>query len=194
MSQTLSNDSQDYGILNRQPKNLNPLLPNKFNFFITKLPETSFSGKNVNIPSITLPEWSQVTNLNPIPRSGLNVVFDPLEIKFIVDRDLNNWAEISNWIRLMGMVKNSNDYAQVKLQQLQPGPEGGLVSDIQVILLTNESVPNIVFYFRDAFPTYLSGIDLTNETENPIAVEATVRFTYSYYDFQTVNSTVEPDE
>jgi hypothetical protein len=135
-----------------------------------------------------------VTNLNPIPRSGLNVVFDPLEIKFIVDRDLNNWAEISNWIRLMGMVKNSNDYAQVKLQQLQPGPEGGLVSDIQVILLTNESVPNIVFYFRDAFPTYLSGIDLSNETENPIAVEATVRFTYSYYDFQTVNSTVEPDE
>jgi len=94
----------------------------------------------------------------------------------------------------MGMVKNGDDYGEVELQGLQPGPEGGLVSDAQVTILTNESVPNIVFFYRNAFPIYLSGLPLTNDTTDISPVEATVRFTYDYYDFNTVNPTVEPDE
>jgi hypothetical protein len=193
MSLTLTGQSQNYGAFNRQPKNLNPLLPNKFTFFLTKLPEMSLTCKAANIPAISLPAWEQKTSLNPIKRSGLNVTFDDLELTFIVDRDLNNWAELSNWIRLMGMVETGQDYGEVKLENLQPGPEGGLVSDAQLVLLTNESVPNIVFYFKDAFPVYLSGLSLTNDTTDPSPIEATVRFSYPYYDFETVNATVEPD-
>jgi hypothetical protein len=194
MSQTYFNESQDFGALNRQPQEINPLLPNKWQFFVTKCPELSLGGsKTVSIPGISLPYNEQLTNLNPIPRSGLNVQFEPLEIRFIVDRNINNYTEISNWIRLMGMVETSDDYGKVKLEQLQPGPEGGLVSDAQLVLLTNESVPNIVFYFRDAFPVYLSELSLTVDTDNPTPVEATVRFVYSYYDFETVNPTPESD-
>jgi hypothetical protein len=193
MSQVFSNESQNYGALNRQPKNVNPLLPNKFTFFITKLPEVSLTSKSVNIPGISLENWDQPTSLNPIPRSGLNLHFEPLELTFIVDRDLNNYSELANWMRLMAMVKNSDDYAKVLLEKLQPGPDHGLVSDAQIVLLTNENVPNIVFYFIDAFPVYLSDLPLTNDTTDPTPLEATVRFIYTYYDFATVNPEAEPD-
>ncbi len=136
--------------------------------------------------------WKQVTSVNPIPRSGLNIEFEELEVTFIVDADMNNWSELANWMLLMYMVKTSADYETVKLEQLQPHEEGGLTSDAQLILLTNQSVPNIVFYFRDAFPIYLSGFHLTNDVNEPIAIEATVRFAYSYYDFESVTPT-QPD-
>jgi hypothetical protein len=193
MSTTFPDESQNLGAYNRQQKNVNPLLPNKFTFFLTKLPELSLASKSVNIPGVSLPSWKQTTSLNPIPRSGLNLEFQPLEITFIVDEDLNNWSELSNWMRLMAMVKSGADYGSVKIEQLQPGPEGGLVSDAQLVILTNESVPNIVFYFRDAFPVYLSDLQLSNDTSNPVPLEATVRFEYTYYDFETVNPTLEPD-
>jgi hypothetical protein len=193
MSQIFTNESQNLGAFNRQQKNVNPLLPNKFTFFLTKLPELSMAAKSSNIPGISLPSFKQVTSLNPIPRSGLNLTFEALEITFIVDEDLNNWSELANWMRLMAMVKTGTDYSEVKIEQLQPGPEGGLVSDAQLVILTNESVPNIVFFFRDAFPVYLSELRLTNDTSTPVPLEATVRFEYTYYDFSSINPELEPD-
>jgi hypothetical protein len=193
MSETFPNESQNFGAFNRQQKNVNPLLPNKFTFFITKLPEISLASKSVNIPDISLPSWMQVTSLNPIPRSGLNLTYGDLEITFIVDEDFNNYMEISNWMNAMALVKNGGDYGKIKIEDLQPGPDGGLVSDAQIVVLTNESVPNVVFYFRDAFPIYLGPLELTNDVDQPNPIQVTARFKYSYYDFETVNPTVEPD-
>jgi hypothetical protein len=181
MSPTLS------GIYTRQQKNVNPLLPNKFTFMLTKLPELSMAATSCNIPGITLPNWKQLSQFNPIPRSGLNLEYEDLEVRFIVDEDFNNWSELNNWMRLMALSKDSTEYQQVKLEQLQPGPEGGLVSDAQVVVLTNQSVANMVFYFRDAFPVYLSEIALTNSTDDPSVIECVVRFAYSYYEFENVN-------
>ena len=153
----------------------------------------SLGAKSANIPGISLPNWKQMTSLNPVSRSGLNLEYEDLQITFIVDEDLNNWSELNNWMRQMAMVKSSVDYQVVKNETLQPGPEGGLVSDAELVILTNESVPNMVFFFRNAFPISLSGISLTQDTQNPEAQECTVTFTYDYYDFETVNQTAEPD-
>jgi len=194
MPQTISGESQNYGAYNRQQKNVNFLLPNKFSFFITKLPELSLSAKAVNIPGISLPNWKQLTSLNPLKRSGLNIEYGDLQVTFLVDEDLNNWSELHNWMRMMAMVKSSKDYQEIKVEQLQPGPEGGLVSDAQLTILTNESVPNVVFYFRNAFPINMTDINLTQDTSSPEAQECTVTFAYDYYDFEDVNDeTTEPD-
>jgi len=195
MPQTITGQSSLYGAYNRQQKNVNPLLPNKFTFMLTKLPELSLAATSCNIPGVTLPNWNQLNQFNPIPRSGLNLEYEDLEVSFIVDEDFNNWSELNNWMRLMALSKDSTEYQQVKLEQLKPGPEGGLVSDAQVVVLTNQSVANLVFYFRDAFPVYLSAIPLTNTTDNPEVIECQVRFKYTYYDFETVNPLpVDPTE
>ena len=194
MSETLTNISQNYGALNRQPKNVNSLLQNKFTFSLVKLPECSLTCKSIKIPGISFNSFNQTTSLNPIPRGGLNLEFEDLELTFLVDEDLNNYLEIANWMRLAAMVKSPSDYSKVQLENLQPGPDGGLTSDAQIILLTNESVPNIIFYFRDAFPIYLSEIVFTNDTNNTEPVEATCRMRYTYYDFDDSNSnTPEPN-
>ena len=188
MSQTFveTGESEFYGALNRQPKNINPLYQNKFQFFLIKLPECSLTCQTANIPAITGESWQQVTSVNPIPRSGLNMTFDELEINFIVDADLNNYFELAQWMRMLYMVKNSKSYEKVQLEQLQPQKEGGLTSDAQLILLTNQSVPNVIFYFRNAFPTYLSQIQLSNEVDDLTPITATAKFTYTYYDFENI--------
>lgn len=193
MSTTITGESQKYGAFYRQPKNVNPLLPNKFTFFVTKLPEMSLAVQSVNIPGVNLPYWEQKEPFNPIPRSGLNLEFEPFSISFVVDRDLNGYFQIQNWMRMMSLMKDNTGYEAVEMEDLQPGPQGGLVSDAQIILLTNESVPNIVFYFRNAFPINCGGIDLTATDDNPQSIICTAKFAYDYYDFETVNSTVEPD-
>lgn len=186
MSQTFVNESQEYGAYNRQPKNVNNLYQNKFTFSITKLPEASYQCQSINVPDISGENWKQVTSLNPIPRSGLNMTFGELQFSFLVDEDMHNYFEIANWMRWMYMVKNSKEYSKVKLENLQPGPDGGLVSDAQLIILTNQSVPNIVYYFRDSFPVYLGELQFSNDISEPEPQIATARFVYSFYDFDYI--------
>jgi hypothetical protein len=183
----MTTDYQDIGVLNRQPKNPNELLENKFTFVIRKLPETSFKCRSANIPGTSIPVVWQRTNLNPIPHSGLNVTYDSLQIEFIVDEDLNNYCEIINWMRSLAMPTNSLGYGQLKTTGVVVQPDGGIVSDAVLTILTNESIPNILCFFRDAFPINLSELRFTQNTDNPSEQTATVSFAYTWFDLMTTD-------
>jgi hypothetical protein len=183
-------DFEIIGVTNRQPKNPNELLDNKFTFVVSKLPETSFKCRSANIPGTSLPVVWQNTTQNPIPHSGLNITYDPLEVEFIVDEDLNNYCEIVNWMRMLAAPVNNLGYGELKLQGLGPDPNRGLVSDAILTVLTNEFTPNIFVFFRDAFPVRLSELRFSNNTENPGEQVATVEFAYAWFDLRDKN---EPD-
>jgi hypothetical protein len=183
----MSEDYKDIGVYNRQPKNVNELLENKFTFAIRKLPEVSFKCRSANIPATSLPVAWQKTNLNPIPHSGLNIEYQPQEIEFIVDEDLNNYVELVNWMRKLAMPVNSSGYSDLKANGIGSDPNRGLVSDAVLVILTNESIPNIVCFFRDAFPISLSEIRFTNNTDNPDQRVAIAQFAYTWYDLMSVD-------
>jgi hypothetical protein len=182
-----------YGALNRQQKNPNPLLENKFTFRIHKLPETSWSCKSANIPSTSIDVAWQNTNLNRIPHSGIGVSYEPFEVTFNVDEDMNNYIELVNWMRMLAMPVTSDGNSKLKMQSLEVGPERGLVSDAKLYILTNESVVNLECTFIDAFPTYLSEIRFSNDPDNPSELTCTARFAYTYFDLNTTNPTIETD-
>lgn len=176
--------SNTIGVFNRQPKNPNELLENKFTFRIYKLPEVSFKCRSAGIPATTVPYTEQRTSLNPIPRPGLNLQFDPLEIEFIVDEDLNNYCEIANWMRSLSMPVNNLGWNELKNNGIGLDPDQGLVSDAILYILTNESIPNINCIFRDVFPTHLSELRFTNSTDNPTELYAKATFVYTWYDLR----------
>lgn len=176
----------NYGAYNRQQRNVNPLLDNKFTFSVVKLPETSWNCVSAGIPGTSIDIAWQNTRFNKIPYNATTVTYEPLEVTFIVDEDLDNYTEISNWIRMMAMPVTASGYGQLKMQHLQPGPDGGLVSDAQLVILSNTSVPNKVCLFRDAFPISLSAVKFSNDTDNPNTQVATVTFAYTWYDLESL--------
>jgi hypothetical protein len=146
------------------------------------------------LPGTSIPVATQYTSLNPIPRSGLNIGYEPLIITFIVDEDWRNYIEITNWMRLMGMPTSSDGYKELKLgdlkQPFEMAPEGGLVSDATGFVLTNESTPNLVVFFRDVFPSKLSGLEFRNDVENPEEFVADVTFEYSWFDIEYLGNPI----
>jgi len=184
----MSEEYQLIGINNRQPKNPNELLENKFLVTIRKLPETTFKCNSANIPGISLPYAMQNTTQNPIPQPGLNVVYEPFTMTFIVDEDLNNYRELETWVRKLGMPVNNLGYSDLKLRGIGPPPDRGIRSDIVLTILTNEFKPNILVFFRDCFPISLSPIPFTNDTENPGVRVCTAQFIYIAFEISTTES------
>jgi hypothetical protein len=180
----------DLGVVGTQAVNPNFALNNKFTFRIHKLPETIWKVKSFNLPGTQGNVATQNTSLNPIPRSGLQLDYDNLVVRFIVDEDWKNYIEIMNWMRLMAMPTSRDEYKAIALQDLkQPNtfaPDGGLVSDAVGMILSNVSNPNLVIFYRDIFPITLSGLDLQNDVEEPEPLVATVEFKYTWFDVEYV--------
>ena len=178
--------AEAFGNYNRQPRNINELHENKFTFRIHQLPEVSFKCRSANIPGTALPIAWQNTSLNPIPHSGLNITYEPLEVEFIVDEDLRNYCEIVNWMRMLGAPVNNLGYKELKFKGTGLDPNRGLVADGVLTLLTNELAPNILVFYRDLFPVNLGSLVFSNSTENPSEMTCHVSFAYAYYDLRSV--------
>ena len=67
------------------PENINPLSPNGYMFSIEKLPSLSFFCQEVNLPSLNLPEATQLNPFTKIPIAGDQLEFGQLTIQFLVD-------------------------------------------------------------------------------------------------------------
>ena len=180
--------SADGGVFNKQQRNPNPLQNNKFSFAIKRLPEVSWSIRGATIPSIQLDVAWQNTRFNPVPHAGVGLQWEPFELQFIVDEDLNSYNELNNWMRLLSGAIDKHGYSQ--LRQSSPdevGPFQGLMSDAVLSVLTNESNPNFQVFYRDAFPIYLSELRFTNNVDSPEEQVCISRFAYLYYEIIGAN-------
>ena len=94
------------------PQNINPLSPNGFQFSIQKLPDVSFFTQSVNLPGLMLgePEFANPFVKQPIP--GESIVFDQLQVQFIVDEGMENYLSLYNWIIALGFPQNYEQYAK----------------------------------------------------------------------------------
>ena len=93
-------------IYDKQIKNRNFLSPTGFKFIMDKAPKVSFFGNQVNIPQMTLGVAEQPTYLRDIPLPGDKIQFEDFSIRFLVDENLDNYMEIFNWMRALGVPDN----------------------------------------------------------------------------------------
>ena len=70
------------------PDNINNLSPVGYRFSIENLPNTNWFITAVNIPGISLGEVNQPTPFMQTQVPGNDLVFDPLNVTFLVDEDL----------------------------------------------------------------------------------------------------------
>ncbi|MEL0243374.1 MAG: hypothetical protein VW955_02905 [Gammaproteobacteria bacterium] len=194
--------------LNRQPTKLDYASPTQFKFSITKLPKVEYFCTAANLPSLTLGTAEQITPLKDIPLPGDRLVYDSLNISFLVDENLENYREIHGWLTGVGFPK---DYAQFgtlqgagsdrfpttqnvgeskELGEVRKAvqDEGGIYSDATLFIMTSKNNANIEVRFRNIYPTSLSGLDYNQQASDVDYLTATVNFEYSIYEFANVSS------
>ena len=192
----------------RQPTKLDYASPTQFKFSILKLPKVEYFCTSVNIPGINLGgSPSQATPLKDVPLPGDKLTYEPLQMTFLVDENLENFQEIHGWLVGLGfprdhaefrnLLSSGNDRFPTKNSAIstEPGKQkygaantGASFSDATLTVLTSKNNAQLEVRFRNLFPTSLTGLDYNQQSTDVNYLTATVTFSYDIYDFANVGS------
>ena len=167
-----------------QPQNVNYLYQT---FFQLQIP--LFKGVNYFCQRVTLPGFGtssaieRATRFANVKIPETKVTFDNLEVTFLVDKNLNNWREIQQWMKTIYLVKDHNS--------ILPNPKDH-TSDANLILLNSAMNPNLHILFNNIFPVSLSGLEFDSSVTDFTPFTATVTFAYDTYEFVDITSGSSP--
>ena len=168
-----------------QIDNRNFLSPVGFRFTLNRAPKVSFFGNSANIPALTLGIADQRTYLKNIPIPGDKIQFADFNFTFLVDEDLENYLEISNWIRGLGFPESLEeiyDFQAADPNMKQPEKSTmNLYSDATLSVLTSKENPNFKVVFKDMFPYELSTLNFDASAEDINYFTAEVAFKYTIF-------------
>ena len=74
----------------------------------------------------------------------------------------------------------------LKSDPKNPGPDSGIVSDAELLVLTGGKTPQIKFTFKDAFPLQLSSVNFDTNVEDIQYLQADVTFAYRSYTIENL--------
>tara|TARA_Y100001937_G_scaffold76846_1_gene104329 strand:- start:38 stop:661 length:624 start_codon:yes stop_codon:yes gene_type:complete len=193
--------------LTRQPTKLDYASPTQFKFSILKLPKVEYFCTSVNIPGIELGTTSQGTMLKDIPLPGNKLTYEPLQMRFIVDENLENFQEIHGWLVGLGFPRDHTEFQNLlnsgtdrfpgrsTAVKSEPGKDrnatadtGGTYSDATLTVLSSKNNAQVEIRFRDVYPTGLTGLQYDQQASDVDYLTATVSFNYLVYDFANVGS------
>ena len=168
-----------------QIENRNFLSPTGFKFTLKKSPKVAFFCNEANIPDLNLGIAVQTSYLKDIDLPGDKIVFGDLNLRFLVDENLENYMEIQNWIRGLGYPENLQQFADLQNQGIIRGnytqDRQNIYSDGTLQVLTSSSIPNFQVVFKDLFP-YSLGTLTFDATQTDIQYfTADVGFKYTIY-------------
>jgi len=169
-----------------QPENRNFLSPTGFKFTLKRSPKVAFFCNSANIPDMTLGIAVQSSYLKDIDLPGDKISFGDLNLRFLVDENLENYMEIQNWIRGLGYPEKLSQFSDLERQGLI---QGNYAKDVQNIysdgtlqVLTSSSLPNFQVVFKDLFPYSLGTLSFDATDTDIQYFTADVSFKYTIYD------------
>jgi len=137
------------------------LTANKYSLIIPSLPNVQFFLQTFEMPEIRVNEVSIPSRFVDYNEIGEKLIFEPFTATFLIDKFVRNWTNVYNWMKAM-TVSGSN------------------VGKSDNIILGIGGVEFI--RFNDAWPTSLSGIEMSSTLADVKYVAASVTFNYDYLD------------
>ena len=162
--------------------NRNFLSPTGFKFTLARYPKVSFFCNSCKIPEIILGVETQANYLNDIPQPSGKMTFGNLELKFLVDEDLENYMIIHNWITAFGGSGSLAEYGTlITNENGTKDPLKGF-SDGSLYVLNSNYGSTAIVKFKDLFPISLSSLDFDSTVTDIQYFTANVTFKYTIYD------------
>ena len=173
----------------KQIANRNYMSPLGFKLVLTKTPKVDFLCQSANIPSISMGTAIQPSYLKDIPVPGDKVLYDDLNVRFLVDEKMENYLAIHKWITGLGYPESIGQYRQLKkddnrtdsLVADKGDPLYFQYSDATLQVLNSNYKPSVLINFKDAFPISLSTLDFDVTTRDYNYFTAEVTFKYTIY-------------
>jgi len=174
----------------RNPENIDLLQSTKFRLTMDRLPGMIYFCQSANLPGVSLSEIPRQTPFVDLYIPGEKIIYDTLNITFLVDEELRSWTEIHDWIRHLTFPTEFEEY--VKLNKFSRNITG-MKADQRLAyttgvlsIYTNKNNANFRVNFVDLFPISLSTIIFSSSdtAENVITADATFRF--GYYNYERV--------
>ena len=179
----------------KQIANRNYMSPLGFKLIITKTPKVDFLCQAANIPSISMGTAIQPSYLKDIPVPGDKVLYDDLNVRFLVDEKMENYLAIHKWITGLGYPESIGQYRQLKTDDKRTDrrvndsadPLYFQYSDATLQVLNSNYKPSVLINFKDAFPVSLSTLDFDVTTRDYNYFTAEVTFKYTIYNITDPN-------
>jgi hypothetical protein len=173
----------------KQIANRNYMSPLGFKLVLTKTPKVDFLCQSANIPSISMGTAIQPSYLKDIPVPGDKVLYDDLNVRFLVDEKMENYLAIHKWITGLGYPESIGQYRQLKTDDKRTDrrvndsadPLYFQYSDATLQVLNSNYKPSVLINFKDAFPVSLSTLDFDVTTRDYNYFTAEVTFKYTIY-------------
>ena len=173
----------------KQIANRNYMSPLGFKLILTKTPKVDFLCQSANIPQISMGTAIQPTYLKDIPVPGDKVLYDDLNVRFLVDEKMENYLAIHKWITGLGYPESLGQYNQLKKDDNRTDrrvsdaadPLYFQYSDATLQVLNSNYKPSVLINFKDAFPVSLSTLDFDVTTRDYNYFTAEVTFKYTIY-------------
>ena len=179
----------------KQIANRNYMSPVGFKLILTKTPKVDFLCQSANIPQISMGTAIQPTYLKDIPVPGDKVLYDDLNVRFLVDEKMENYLAIYKWITGLGYPESLDQYQQLKKDDFRTdrivGDDGDPryfnYSDATLQVLNSNYKPSVLINFTDAFPVSLSTLDFDVTTRDYNYFTAEVTFKYTIFNITDPN-------
>ena len=173
----------------KQIANRNYMSPLGFKLVLTKTPKVDFLCQSANIPQISMGTAIQPSYLKDIPVPGDKVLYDDLNVRFLVDEKMENYLAIHKWITGLGYPESLGQYSQLKTDDNRTDsrvsddgdPLYFQYSDATLQVLNSNYKPSVLINFKDAFPVSLSTLDFDVTTRDYNYFTAEVTFKYTIY-------------
>ena len=161
--------------------------PLGFKLILTKTPKVDFLCQSANIPQISMGTAIQPSYLKDIPVPGDKVLYDDLNVRFLVDEKMENYLAIHKWITGLGYPESLGQFSQLRKDDLRTDasvsddadPRYFEFSDATLQILNSNYKPSVLVNFKDAFPISLSTLefDVSNRDYSYFTAEATFKYT-----------------
>ena len=168
--------------LSNQIANRNFLAPVGFKFTLSKFPKVSFFSNTARIPDITLGTAIQSNYLKDIDVPGDKLTYGELNVRFLVDENLENYMAMHNWLTGLGFPESAQDFINKTTDQNGQRDLKEQYSDGSLHILNSNYNDIAIVKFKDLFPVYLTSLEF-DATESDINYfTADVTFKYTIYD------------
>jgi len=158
-----------------QPTDVNYLYQTFFRLQIPMFPKLNYFCQRVTLPGFgTSSPIDRPTRFASLKIPETRVTFDNLEVTFLVDKNLENWREIQNWMKRIYLVKDH--------KSMLPNSKDH-TTDANLVLLNSAMNPNLRILFNNIFPVSLSGLEFDSSVTSMTPFTAVVTFAYDTYEF-----------
>ena len=167
------------------PKNKNFLSPVGFKFVMSRTPNVDYFCQSASIPEVGIGVREIPTPVKDYSLPGDKMTFGDLNLRFLVNEDMDNYFEIYKWLKGLTNPKVQSDFQKYISTVDEKGRSSEFMktmSDARLLVLNSNynSIASVNFY--NIFPTSLTTLEFDASATDINYFTAEVNFRYTIYE------------